>query len=131
MSKTDLITRGVREAWQNALAAAPPDGERVWLHGDLHSRNVLVERGTISGVIDWGDLTSGDCATDLASNWMLFDDADTRAELQVEYRDVSPATWIRAKGWAVLFGLVFLETGLTDNARHAEIGARILRRVAA
>ena len=60
---------------------------------------------------------------------MLFDDPDTRAELQAEYRDVPPATWTRAKGWAVLFGVVFLETGLTDNPRQAEIGARLLRRL--
>jgi len=129
-SRTRLITPRVRRIWQEALEA-PVNEERVWLHGDLHPRNVLVERGVISGVIDWGDITSGDCATDLAASWMLFDDPGARAELQAEYGPVPPATWVRAKGWAVLFGLVFLETGLTDNPRHAEIGARILSRVAA
>lgn len=63
------------------------------------------------------------------STWMLFDDPGTRAKLQAEYKNVPPATWTRAKGWVVLFGVVLLETGLTDNPRHAEIGARILRRV--
>jgi aminoglycoside phosphotransferase (APT) family kinase protein len=38
----------------------------VWLDGDLHPGNMLVIGGRLSGVIDFGDLTSGDPATDLA-----------------------------------------------------------------
>jgi len=35
-------------------------GPPLWLHGDLHPGNVLVSDGCLSGVIDFGDLTSGD-----------------------------------------------------------------------
>jgi Phosphotransferase enzyme family len=31
----------------------------LWLHGDLHSADILVHRGRISGVIDFGDQEHG------------------------------------------------------------------------
>ncbi|WP_413470348.1 hypothetical protein [[Phormidium] sp. LEGE 05292] len=31
-----------------------------------------MENGVITGIIDWGDITAGDKATDLAAIWMLF-----------------------------------------------------------
>jgi aminoglycoside phosphotransferase (APT) family kinase protein len=65
-----LITPQIRESWQVALQA-PLDLPPTWLHGDLHPRNVLVEQGAITGIIDWGDITAGDAATDLAALWML------------------------------------------------------------
>ena len=52
------------------------DGPALWVHGDLHSANLIVADGSISAVIDFGDLTSGDPAVDLAVAWMLFDEAD-------------------------------------------------------
>ena len=53
-------------------AAAPGyDGPPVWLHGDLHPANILVNDGQVSGVIDFGDITAGDPASDLSVAWML------------------------------------------------------------
>jgi aminoglycoside phosphotransferase (APT) family kinase protein len=98
------------------------------LHGDLHPRNILVEDGIVSGVIDWGDITSGDPATDLASIWMLFGDLRAHEEALRAYGKVSEATIKRARGWAILFGVMLLDTGLTDNLRNAAIGERTLRR---
>jgi aminoglycoside phosphotransferase (APT) family kinase protein len=100
------------------------------VHGDLHPRNLLVEQGAISGVIDWGDITSGDRATDLVAIWMLFDDPGARQEALAAYGDLSAATLARARGWALHLGAVLLDTGLVDNPRHAEIGERTLRRLA-
>jgi aminoglycoside phosphotransferase (APT) family kinase protein len=108
---------------------APLDVPPTWLHGDLHPRNVLVENGVITGIIDWGDITSGDCATDLASIWLLFAEPHTRQAALAAYADLSEATLQRAKGWAVLFGVMLLESGLIDNRRNALIGARTLRRL--
>ncbi len=45
--------------------------ENLWIRGDMRGRNVLVHEGVLSRVIDWGDVTSGDLATDLASVLML------------------------------------------------------------
>ena len=101
----------------------------MWIHGDLHARNVLVEGGVITGVIDWGDITSGDVATDLASIWMLFADKNARKRAIAAYGKSDEATLARAKGWAVLFGAVLLDTGPVDNQRHAAMGEKTLRRI--
>jgi aminoglycoside phosphotransferase (APT) family kinase protein len=126
--KTNLVTPQLMHVWEAALHA-PLDLPPTWLHADLHPRNVLVERGSITGIIDWGDITAGDAATDLASIWMLFGDRGARNDAFKAYGHISEATLQRAKGWAVLFGVFLLDTGLTDNPRNAEIGARSLRRV--
>jgi hypothetical protein len=60
---------------------------------------------------------------------MLFADRKARQQAIAEYADVSDATVQRAKGWAILFGVVLLDTGLIDNPRNAVIGARVLHRV--
>lgn len=121
------VTPRVLTVWQQALVAPASDDPR-WLHGDLHPRNILVRRGRLSGVIDWGDVTTGDVATDLASFWLLFDDPQVRVAGLSHYGADAPQI-ARAKGWAVLFGTVLLETGLTDHPRHAAIGQATLRRL--
>jgi len=128
-ARAPLITRHITQIWNQALEA-PLDGIPTWLHGDLHPRNVLVDDGVISGIIDWGDITSGDCATDLASVWMLFGEPHAQRAALAEYGEVSEATCRRAKGWAVLFGVTMLDTGLIDNPGNAALGERILQRVA-
>ena len=125
-AKTNLITQEIKNTWKMALNA-PIDVEAKWLHGDLHARNVLVKNGAIAGIIDWGDMTSGDIATDLASIWMLFCDRHARQQAIAEYANISDATIQRAKGWAVVFGVLLLDTGLVDHPRHAVMGERILR----
>lgn len=90
-SKTDLITQKLRNTWNTALNM-PIDVEAKWIHGDLHPRNILVENGAITGIIDWGDITSGDTATDIASIWMLFGGSHTRHQAVVEYGSVSSET---------------------------------------
>lgn len=119
----------------NAGLLAATATERVWIHGDLHPRNVLVSQGRLAAVLDWGDMTAGDAATDLAALWWLFD-LDGHGEFWSAYPRVSPATWHRARAWAALFGLSFLSFGLPgdptvpDTQAH-ELGRRQLRRVVA
>jgi aminoglycoside phosphotransferase (APT) family kinase protein len=122
------IDPALRRLWDEALAA-PIDIAPTWIHGDFHARNVLTEGGAISGIIDWGDIAAGDRATDLAAIWMLFDDPADRLAAMQACESVSGATWARAKGWALLFGVLLLATGLVDHPRHAAIGERTLRRV--
>jgi aminoglycoside phosphotransferase (APT) family kinase protein len=125
-----LITPAVRRMW-DAAVATPIDVEPTWIHGDLHPRNVLVENGAFSGVIDWGDIAAGDRATDLAAVWMLFDDPQARRAAFRAYGSITHATYMRAKGWAIALGVTLLEAGLEDDLRHAVIGEQTLRRVAA
>ncbi|MFI6813607.1 phosphotransferase [Nonomuraea sp. NPDC050328] len=60
--------------------APPPAGEAVvFCHNDLGAEHLLVEHGSISGVIDWGDAALTDPARDFALLW----------------RDLGPATYAR------------------------------------
>ncbi|WP_218081250.1 aminoglycoside phosphotransferase family protein [Anthocerotibacter panamensis] len=128
-AQTALITPTLRVLWQQAVDA-PIDGEPTWIHGDLHPRNILVDKSGVTGVIDWGDLTAGDRATDLAALWYLFPEQHVRQQALDAYGEVSEATLTRAKGWAILFGVILLSSGLVDHAQHATIGQKILQCIA-
>ncbi len=125
---TDCVTQEVREIWNQALNA-PIDVAPTWIHGDLHSRNVLVKHGAFCAVIDWGDLAQGDRATDLAAIWTLLPDVTSRLRAMQSYGDTSGATWLRAKGWAVMFGLMLIDSGIVNDARLASAGEATLRRL--
>lgn len=125
--ETNAITPEIDVLWTQALAAKP-NGTPVWLHGDLHPRNVLVRKGVLMGVIDWGDLCAGDPATDLAAFWMLVEDNAARAAA-VESYGADADLIARAKGWAILFGVVLLDAGRVNDPRHAAIGTETLRRL--
>jgi aminoglycoside phosphotransferase (APT) family kinase protein len=124
----DVIDHRIRDAWSEALEA-PNGTSPTWIHGDLHARNVLTIEGTMTGVIDWGDMTSGDPAIDLACLWMLLPNAAARQRAQEAYDAANTPLWARARGWAVLFGITLLDTGLNGNARNAAMGEQILRRI--
>ncbi len=121
--------REIEIAWREGLHA-PVSQTARWLHGDLHARNVLVSNGRISAIIDWGDITSGDVATDLAGIWALFDDPEARHNALEAYGADAPEI-ARARAWAVNFGTILLLTGRVDNPVHAAMGADTLRRVSA
>jgi len=125
---TNVVTDRIRDAWRLSLEA-PHCVHPTWIHGDLHPRNVLTLDGTMTGVIDWGDMTSGDPAIDLACLWMLLPDEAAREAAMRAYGTSETSLWIRARGWAVLFGVMLLDTGLAGNARNAAMGEQILRRI--
>jgi aminoglycoside phosphotransferase (APT) family kinase protein len=127
--KTSFINSIVRTAWNSSLRAVQ-DEHPTWIHGDLHPRNVLVHSGALSGIVDWADIAAGDRATDLASIWMLLPTVESRESAISEYGNVPSTTWLRAIGWAILFGVLLLETGLVDNPIHARIGEVTLQRIA-
>ncbi|WP_306370514.1 aminoglycoside phosphotransferase family protein [Nocardiopsis sp. CC223A] len=117
----------------DGLAAAPAwPGPPLWLHGDLHPANLLVSPAGPgpAAVLDFGDLTAGDPATDLAVAWMLFGPADRAAfRARVDAAGtVDPHVWDRARAWALLFGVLL--AAHSDDARTlAEIGAHTLGQV--
>lgn len=114
------------EVWALALAAPEYDGPPVWVHGDLHPRNLLVGRAGATGVIDFGDLGAGDPATDLAAAWMAFD-APGRRRMRAAMGG-SDDLWTRARGWALFFGLMFHRHRF-GHADNAAIGVRTLTAV--
>ncbi|MEU5599250.1 aminoglycoside phosphotransferase family protein [Streptomyces sp. NPDC020298] len=128
LAHVDLDDRATAlQIWETAAAAPAWDGPPVWLHGDLHPANILVDHGRISAVIDFGDITSGDPATDLSMAWTLFT-AGQRAALRQAYGRADDATWERARGWALALSLVFLSHS-ADNPLMRGIGERAFRAV--
>lgn len=110
---TDIAARNeIESAWSDAVAVDPWSSPPLWLHGDLHTLNVLVSAGNISGVIDWGDITSGDPACDLAIAWLLFGPGPRSVFREASGCD--DATWARARGWALAFAVIYL----TNSADH-------------
>ncbi|MET8160064.1 aminoglycoside phosphotransferase family protein [Sphaerisporangium sp. NPDC005289] len=131
----DLVDHGaVMRVWEGAVAAPQWDGPPAWLHGDLHPANILVHDGRVSGVIDFGDVTAGDPATDLSVVWMLLP-----AECHDAFRDAYHAAagraggddlWLRARGWALALSLAFLAQS-ADDPVIAEIGRHTITAVLA
>ena len=112
LPQVTVETDTVRRLWDRALTAPLAEAD-VWIHGDLHARNVLVSEGAVTAVIDWGDLAAGDPATDLACAWMLFDRwADVDAVLDT--CGASAPQIRRALGWVIVFAAMFVDSGLPD-----------------
>jgi aminoglycoside phosphotransferase (APT) family kinase protein len=139
---SDQVDReAVLPVWAAAVAAPVYPGPPRWLHGDLHPANVLVSDGQVSGVIDFGDITAGDPATDLAVAWMLLP-LEHHAAFRSAYRSArvepagsaedaaSTALWTRARGWALNLAIVFLAHS-ADNPQLLNVGRRTLSRVLA
>jgi len=96
----------VTAAWEEALRAPEWRCPSVWIHGDLDSRNVLVESGRLTAVIDFGCLGVGDPACDVMVAWKMLS-ADTRGIFRAGLA-VDEATWARARGWALSQALIAL-----------------------
>ena len=115
---------GVRELWADSLAVPPWTAAPVWLHGDLHPANVLVHDGVVSAVIDFGDITAGDPATDLSVAWMMLP-AGARSVLRAAAGEVEDDTWARARGWALSLAVAIL-AGSANNSVMRGIARRTL-----
>jgi len=131
---TSIDRAAVRRRWDAALATPAWGGPAVWLHGDLHPANILVDHGRISAVIDFGDITAGDPAGDLSAAWMLLPARHHRrfqdAYLAASEHGDDEALWARARGWALVLSLAFLAHS-ADNPLMAGIGRRTLDAVLA
>lgn len=104
-------------AWERGLRSAPWEEPALWLHGDMHPGNVILARGEVAAVVDFGDITSGDPAADLAAAWLFFTPVG-RARFRARFGDsYDDATWVRARGWAAAFA------GAVVDARDDELGA--------
>lgn len=111
----------LRRAWRGGAAAPPWPGPPYWLHGDPHPRNLLHRDGRLTGLIDFGDLTSGDPASDLAAAWWCFGPPErerfiARVDASGKYDE---HVWLRAAAWAAsLAGAISPGTPMEPVARH-------------
>lgn len=124
----DVDRAAITRRWEAACALAAHGGRPCWLHGDLHPGNLIVADGALAAVIDFGDLTAGDPATDLAIAWMMLPAAERerfRRALAVD-----DATWERAAGNALAHGLACLARS-ADDPPMARLGRRTIAAVMA
>ncbi len=119
--------------WERALAAPEWTGPKLWVHGDLHPANLLLgTSGRLSAVIDFGDLTAGDPATDLATAWLTFSPEGRRVfRAEVEARmQVDAATWERARGWALVIASAVVEA-IGTTSPLGQVAAYVLDQLVA
>jgi aminoglycoside phosphotransferase (APT) family kinase protein len=127
---SDLIDApAVLACWSDLVSTPRWDRPPVWLHGDLHPANLLVHEGQLSAVIDFGDITAGDPATDLAVAWMLFP-SEARPTFRAAAGAIDDDTWLRARAWALSLALAYLANS-ADNPMFARLGERVLHAVLA
>ena len=111
--------------WHAALSAAPWNRGPVWIHGDLHPGNVVARGSELVAIIDFGDVTGGDPAYDLAVAWLAFDLPGRRRFLAATNDRYDAATWTRAQGWAAAVALILLDQS-DDDPDYARLGAAAL-----
>jgi aminoglycoside phosphotransferase (APT) family kinase protein len=122
----------VRSAWHAAAARPAWEGKAMWLHGDLHPLNMIQSAGELAAIIDFGDITSGDPATDLLAAWALFDEPHReifRSAADSSARPIDDDMWERGRGWAIYHGLAILSSG-ADAPVMTAVGLRALRAAA-
>jgi aminoglycoside phosphotransferase (APT) family kinase protein len=117
----------ILRCWDRLVRTAPWSGPRMWLHGDLHPGNLIVANGRLTAVIDFGDLTAGEPATDLAAAWMLFSPlgrTTLREALHQSGHAVDDAMWLRAQGWTLALNLAWLtQSGGDAKLEHETLTA--------
>ncbi|MEU5157180.1 aminoglycoside phosphotransferase family protein [Glycomyces sp. NPDC021274] len=110
----DVDADRARAVWRAALEAPQADQSDVWLHGDLHPANVVVEDGALAGVIDFGDVFVGDPAVDLAAAWILLPDGAAERFFNA-YKAAEDSTILRARGRALIKTLVLRDIGIAGE----------------
>lgn len=115
-------------AWRAGLEAGLST-ERVWVHGDLHPGNIVVDDAGLVALIDFGDVTAGDPAYDLAVSWMLFDSAGREVFRHETAGRYDESAWVRARAWAAYISLV-LSTQSDDRPALASLARRTAEELA-
>ena len=120
--------------WDRLVVTPRWSGPPTWIHGDLHPGNLLIHNATLSAVIDFGDVTYGDPATDLSVMWMLLPPEHRQTLFAAAGRNRSNAAddqiWHRARGWALSIGVAVVALGQHGNPL-AELGKITIARALA
>lgn len=121
----DAALRRLHELWDAALHAPAWPGVPLWIHGDLHPGNLIARGADLVAIIDFGDVTAGDPAYDLAVAWLAFDPAGRAAFTAAVGDRYDGATWVRAHGWAAAVTLMLLDQS-DDNPAYLALGGEAL-----
>lgn len=103
---------GARRVWDAALAARIT-GPPVWFHGDVAGGNLLLRRGHLAAVIDFGTCGVGDPACDTVLAWTELN--SPARQVWMRRLDLDAGTWARGRGWALWKALIALTAELNQN----------------
>ena len=126
----DTVSRErILALWDRLVVTPRWAGPPVWIHGDLHPGNLLLAGGQLAAVLDFGDVASGDPATDLSVMWMLLPPEHRGTLFTAAGRDRSneldEQVWRRARGWALAIGVAVVALGQAGNSL-AELGRKTI-----
>ena len=102
--------------------ALPPAQPAAVCHGDLHFRQLLVERGELTGIIDWVDVCRSDPGVDLQLYWSFLPPAGRDAFLD-EYGEVSEDSLLRARVLALFLNAILARYGRAEGLQRVEAEA--------
>lgn len=98
--------------------------EYVLLHGDLHFKNMLVDKsGKVSGIIDWGDVNIGHPACDLNVVYSFLPPY-ARSNFFKEYGAVSEDTKTLARLIAIYIPLLILMQAIEEKDERLVVEAK-------
>jgi aminoglycoside phosphotransferase (APT) family kinase protein len=124
-----IDTDAATAVWEQALRIPVWPGPAAWSHGDLSPGNVLIRRGRLSAVIDFGGVGVGDPTVDLIVAWNLLP-AGVRPVFRAAL-GVDDATWARGRGWALSIALIQLPYYQDTNPVLAGSARHVIREVLA
>ncbi|HAU1477759.1 TPA: aminoglycoside phosphotransferase family protein [Legionella pneumophila] len=121
--KGKIDTDHATEIWETALNTSW-QGTPVWVHGDISAGNLLVKNGKLCAVIDFGQLSVGDPACDLAITWTLF--AGDSRKIFREMLALDKGTWFRGQAWALWKALIVAAGIVNTNAMEVQKSCHII-----
>lgn len=101
----------------------PPPLHTAVCHGDLHMRQLLVDGGKLSGIVDWVDLCRSDPAVDLSVAWSTLEDR-ARSTFFDAYGEIDEERQLRARVVAASLCAMLVSWARADNVPLVERAAR-------
>ncbi|MEQ8188081.1 MAG: phosphotransferase [Candidatus Eremiobacterota bacterium] len=99
------------------------------VHGDFYMRHILVDRGYITGIIDWGDIHTGNPAIDISIAPGFLPEEGRRVFTEV-YGEIDKQTWHLAKFKALNMAIILMaygyDTGDINLLKEAETSLSLL-----
>jgi aminoglycoside phosphotransferase (APT) family kinase protein len=124
----DATADALRSTWRAGVAAPHWSDAPMWIHGDLHPGNLVAADGDLQGIIDFGDVTAGDPAYDLAVAWLAFDERGREEFMAATGSRFGADTWRRAHAWAAAVTVMLL-THSDDAPDYAALAREAMHEI--
>jgi aminoglycoside phosphotransferase (APT) family kinase protein len=127
---TDLIdVAAVRRLASEAHEIVDEPIAQGFVHGDLIPGNLLVDRGHLTSIIDWGGAGRGDLAQDLAPAWAVLTEVERPAFKEAV--GCSEAAWIRGRTFELEHAVGGVLYYVPKKHPLGDVMARTLQRILA